>query len=738
MSEHNKKKDSSSSNPIEKPHNALSGEILYSILVDLNIVRKSTLLYPPGHHQVKKSALNAFDRLQPIFTAIPEITIGVASDTLILDGKPLEPHHTIYRELARSLFSHGIVVLTLSRGLVAQELAFFWAILAKNVDQLQAEGGIDNAVKQYAIEHIKITLVDYDKFQITEESEIARNQTSDPAAFDSKIWQEFATQLMDNPSEQAHAYINPQIIAQLINKQPEKVNAVLKQYQKMLKNHLAKKTVDQLSSKSDRETISSINKLLHELNPQLKSQFLDTTLNECNQSVSLSQTFIAQLSQNLVAEMLQKANQEEGRISESLMNLMQKIIPTIDDTKESLSVKEAMDLDTSEKDQYQELFKQEDYENFVDRGYDLTLRRLGQGLNQENRLQDLKANFLNQENVLEQPYLDQHIIRAIKGLMDRCDSSEEYQDYSIKVVEIARKAIQKSQFQIVFEAIEIFNQHLKEKKSDEIRKIAQAAHAKLTDSKLIENLVQTLDQFDSQVPPHIGPLFKAIGPKIVPSLVERFMQGGQGEKQQTILKVLKQYQKESVAAAHQLVQRSDIEQIKKMIFLIRKIEDRASCAYLRSLVAHTNPDVSEKALAALLYFNDPWGIFFLRDHLNSKNPAEIAKMITMVGDYRIKEMVPDLATLLKYAALSKTDIKRNSELVTAMGKIGDAAAIPYLQKLLQHSWSLYRSNLRQLKVHIFTSLKGYPSAEIKPLLDIGPKLKDKTVDHICRQLTSPK
>jgi hypothetical protein len=41
-------------------------------------------------------------------------------------------------------------------------------------------------------------------------------------------------------------------------------------------------------------------------------------------------------------------------------------------------------------------------------------------------------------------------------------------------------------------------------------------------------------------------------------------------------------------------------------------------------------------------------------------------------------------------------------------------------------------------VHIFTSLKSYPINEIKPLLDIGPNLKDKTVDQICRQLTSPK
>jgi hypothetical protein len=282
----------------------------------------------------------------------------------------------------------------------------------------------------------------------------------------------------------------------------------------------------------------------------------------------------------------------------------------------------------------------------------------------------------------------------------------------------------------------MFNQHLKEKKSNGIIQTAQSALAQLTDKKVIDGLIQTLDQFDSKIPPTIGPLFEVIGPKVVPPLVQRFVQGGHSEKQHLFLRILKRYKKESTAAAHQLVQRNDIEQVKKMIFLIRKIDDRASSAYLRSLSAHTNSEVSDRALTALLYFNDSWGIFLLRDRLNSRDPDEISKAITIAGDYRVREMITDLSRSLKFAALNKTEIKRNMDIVTAMGKIGDAAAIPYLIKLLQHAWSLYRSNLRQLKVHIFSTLKGYPSNEIKPLLEIGFKIKNKVIDQICTQLSS--
>ena len=739
MSESNKKKSSQSIEFVKNSPGVMDSKIISSALVDLNIVRKSTLLYPLEHHQVKQNSQKACNQLKPVFVTTPKVNIGVAADTLLFGGKTLDSQNSIYKELALSLSSQGIIVLTLLKGLTADELAFFLATLAKKPNQLQAEGGIVNVLKQNGIQHIQVTLIDYDKFQITEESEIVRDQTDDSTSSHQNIWQDFTTQLMNNSLGQAHHSIDPQHIARLLNEQPEKVNVVLEQYKRLVNNHLKKDGKDQLSLESD-NTISGINSLLHELNPQLRHQFLSTTLKQCTQFAEApqAQTFISQLSQNLVAEMLQQTNQKNGRISESLMHLIQKIVPTIDGNDEGSLPDDALVFSASQKDQFQELFRQEGYENFVADEYDQTLRQLGKASNKKRILASSQSPFFKEENSLEQPYLDQHIIRALKGLMDRCDSSDEYRDYSFKVVEIAQESFKKKTFRIAIEAIDMFNQHLKEKKSDEIIHAAQTALAQLTDSKVIDDLIQTLDQFDSKVPPTIGPLFEVVGPKIVPPLVQRFIQGGHGEKQRIFLRILKRYKKESVAAAHQLVQRNDIEQVKKMIFLIRKIDDRASSAYLRSLAAHTNPDVSEKALAALLYFNDSWGVFLLRDRLNSKNPDEISKAIAMAGDYRIKEMVTDLSKCLKFAALNKTEIKRNTDVVTAMGKIGDATAIPYLTKLLQNAWSLYRSNLRQLKVHIFSTLKGYPSNEIKPLLKIGPNIKNKTIDQICTQLSSPK
>ncbi|MGD9213078.1 MAG: HEAT repeat domain-containing protein, partial [Desulfobacteraceae bacterium] len=442
--------------------------------------------------------------------------------------------------------------------------------------------------------------------------------------------------------------------------------------------------------------------------------------------------FISQLSQDLILEMLHQANKRKGPISESFMHLIQKIGPTINENDINPSINNTLELIDSTKNQYLELFNQEDYGKYIDQDYDSTLRQLSSRcpINKDNAEKiSEKVEDFNRSN------LNLHILRAFKSLMENCVVPDEYNDYAAKIIEIAKENIKRKNYEYAFEAIAVFHQHNSSEKPEEIAQAARKALSQLTDSKLLEDLIQTLDDPKTKLPPAIDSLLNAIGPKIVSPLVKRFIQGGYGEKQHSVLNILKHFKKESVAAAHQLVEHDNVEKIKKLIFLIRQIDDRASSAYLRSLVAHANRSVSREALAALLYFTDPWGIIFLRDQLNSKNSDDMTQAITISGDYHVIEMVPHLIAYLKYNALSKTDIRNNRNLIIALGKIGDTAALPHLEKMIRSAWSIYRSNLKQLKIDIFNSLNNYPIDKIEPLVMLGNKIKDKYINQICNQLS---
>lgn len=740
MSDEKKQKKATPSAPADQTlSDGLNSELITSVLTDLNIARKSTFLYPLDHDQVKQSTFRAGTRLESIFAITPEFKIGVAADTLLSSGKTLDPLNPTHNELAGILTRQGIIVLSFLKGITADELAIFLSTLAKSSDDIHAEGGLINYLQKKGVTHVQVTLIDYESFNITDESEIIRNNTDYNREAPKNIWHDLAAQLLDNSSQQPRQNIEPHNIAMLLNLQPEKTKSALDQFEKIVDKYLQKQESPQTIPKGS-ESISAINALLNDLNPDLRRQFLTSTLNRCDQSPQSQETqdFISKLSDNIVVEMLQQVNQMDIRISESLMHLIEQIYPTIDDKKVKKPFEVPNKLSSTQKEQFQELFKPEAYENFVPENYNHILKQLGRSPTPDSDIKIENSALLKELNNLNQPQLDQHILKALGSLMANCESTEEYKTYALKIVEMAMQCLYHKDFSTVYEAITIFNDHMNSMESENIRNTARAALDKLYSPKTMNEIIQTLHQPSSKLPPAIAQLLEAIGPKIIPALVDMFMQGSYGEKQASILTILKQYKKESVAAAHKLVHRNDIEQTKKMIFLIRQLDDRASSAYLRSLVAHTNTDISREALTALLHFNDHWSIFFLRDKLNSDNPDELSQAIAIAGNFRNKAMVPDLTARLKFNALSKTDIKRNADIVSALGKIGDTAAIPHLAKLAQSAWSIYRSNLKELKLLIFQTLKGYPAKEIAPLLEIGRRAKDQAIQQICNQLSADK
>ncbi len=737
MSKH---KDHKTSFPIDsnKIPATVDMSIISTAIADLNLTRKAVQLYPLNHDQVKQHAKKAYEQLEAIFTDSPEISIGAALDQLVIAEDILDPSNPSCRDMAQSLAAHDIIVLTLSKGLTPEEIATFFAILVQKPGQIKLEGGLNRCLEKNVVKHIKIKLVDYQKLNITDESEILRKQDDDSGAPPSSdIWQHFAAQLLGISEEENISDIHPVYVAQLLNQQPIKANEVLQQYEQLIRKQLQTNEQEQ-SSLKNREAIVKINDLLEGLNPNLRHQFLTSTLNQCNQAADVNQTrtLISRLSYDLVADMLHQANQKESRISESLMNLIQKLSTTIAQQKKVSSSSRPSDTAAAKKETLQELFTRENYENYVAEEYHQTLHHLSQSSNQKDS--DLLPNKMEEvvKEALDLSQVNQHVLRALNGLMIQSENPTEFAAYSIKVIEIAKENLEKSKFDIVLEAIGILRNHCTSASSPEIIHEAQTALDQIITPDMSHSLLEVLNRHPDKLPQHLGPLLQALGPQIVPELVSRYLQGGTGERQQAILSILKDYKKESVDAAHKLIQHNDIDKIKKMIFLIRQIDHRASSAYLRSLVAHTDPNISREALAALLYFDDPWGVFFLKDRLNSDHPNEVVQAIAMAGNYKINAMLPDLAGRLKYAALSKADIKRNIDLVQAMGKIGDSAAIPYLIKIINSSWSLYRTNLRELKTNVFKTLKCYPAKEIVPLIKIGRKTKDKTIVQICDRLST--
>ena len=91
---------------------------------------------------------------------------------------------------------------------------------------------------------------------------------------------------------------------------------------------------------------------------------------------------------------------------------------------------------------------------------------------------------------------------------------------------------------------------------------------------------------------------------------------------------------------------------------------------------------------------------------------EIFEMaLTISGAFRVKEVVPDLITLLKKMAKRGSDFDHKIPIVKALGQIGDPRALDALNHILASKSLLYKGPLQRLKEAISLTLKCYPCDE---------------------------
>jgi hypothetical protein len=141
-----------------------------------------------------------------------------------------------------------------------------------------------------------------------------------------------------------------------------------------------------------------------------------------------------------------------------------------------------------------------------------------------------------------------------------------------------------------------------------------------------------------------------------------------------------------------------------------------------------------EALSAFLKFKGPGAINLLRNAIHDKDPDFASQAVALAGHYRIPDVVGDVLSKIKRVILFETDYAENEEIIKVLGNIGDARAVPELEKLAGATWSLYPSSLMHMKETIYASLARYPREKIAGLLRMGEKLNSDTIRTICSQL----
>jgi hypothetical protein len=690
-------------------------KILSKFIYALNISRQHCLSYPPDHPQVTRSAEQLIDLLTKLLEFRDQLTIGIARDTLLIQGSALGQKNAVFRKLAGELFELGIAALTFSTGLSIEELLRFQFLAIRRPEELQEKGGLAEACRSLELPHLKITAIDYDSFSITEQSEAGSADAQLEQDKSESLWDRFVSGIVegtlspDGDLSRPNA-VDPELVADYLSRRQAASSGAeaLASYEETITSFLRELDVEGRSHSHRTEALDKLGNFVDGLNPELRRQFLSSTFNSLGSRDELAKDVLAHLSNDALFAALEDVNEHRLTIPPTIMNLLGKLAQHTD----SSNVIAGEALSSAELGEHlRSLFREDDPDRFIPGTYQHLLHSIVS-------LEDIPAIENSEVTALRQELLGQQVeTQVCNVILDllRQDSGDEDNDtLRQNLMELFTYFIEIGQFDYLVELHSSLNKSAATSADGKLNELSNA----FSDSGFLDEVLMTLSVWDKSQFEKITELIRKVGPLFINPILNRLAV----EKRMS----LRRYYIERLLEMRDAVREPVMLRlrdsrwyvVRNLIGLLRQLNDPVVLYAVRSLLRHPHPQVQLEVYKTLKQFHDPEANQYLVMELSSGDRQRQWQAIKQIEKPTSPELRDALIQLLELKDLSRDGFDLKTRAVAELALIGDPAALPGLEQLLQSRSLLHSGNLGRLKKTIVTSLRHYPKKETQEILDL--------------------
>ena len=698
----------------------LDAKLLSDAVIELNISRRSVGMYPPEHPIVRTSIERAFEHLQKLFEIRVEITLGIAKDVLIVDEYTLDRKNPVFREFAQTLHAKGIAAVTFSLGLNQTELKRLHELISAK-DTLLGKELVELAEKE--ISHIRLSPIDFGNFCFVEGA-----QRSGTACGD--VWEDYVYGLLegklgDGDGIQGILSIPPETVADVVNAAlPEEASN--ESYERVITAYIKKKS----ASKISREAFAKFFSFIDRLKPEIKQQFLSRAGSRLTEDIGDVEAIINGMTPEAFEKIVELLTENSSIIPTTLKNLIDKLssikkgkMGHFDFFYNDTAVLHDIELG----DEVFKLFGEDNFHAYVGKEYQRELERM-LGVKAEDN-----TRFIPFRKECEEEAIDKEALDILLELLDEDYlKAEDYLTLITKLSEFMNVFTETGRFEeILFTYNTLMTHVLSGKFKNEASSIVDYF---FHSEEFIAKLVEAFKLWGRKDRDGAIRLARALRRTIIIPLFDVLDEEKDASMRKFLLSMLEAIGSDVIPLAVKRLADSRWFVVRNMICLIRDCNGKKQLDKIRKFLKHENVNVSMEALRTLLYFKTLDAIPQLRACLQSEDQGIRKGAIRLAGIYRVKEAVPYLIKYLQKRDLFGTEAYYKTDLVRALGEIGDVRAVETLGKICHARALFYRSDLEGLKVEIFKSLENYPLESVTKLVDLGLRSRNEEIHALSEKL----
>lgn len=691
-------------------------QLLSDAITELNVSRRNVAIYPEGHPLVKKSLNRTYELLQRLLELKKDITLAAAKDILIADNHQLDKKNPVYTELALQFSNLNIACIKFVRGLKIEEIYEFHKLLSEKPENLFQKPP-QELIKQYSLTHIEIEFINYDLFVLD------RDKTAKPES-KASIWERYVYGLLEGTLKADNLSgviqeIPPDILAGLLNKKmtDDIDNEV---YDRFITTYVKVMPRDDFSSREVRKLID----FLSFLKPELKKQFLISAVKFASEHIDTMTKSLNDLPLDKIIELLGIINELRITLPEELENTMKKFIQPgetglkildfgerriVDDYFFSQEVADLLQKNNTEV--YTSGAHQKDNQDFPHTDADTAGYP-------DNEIKNINTSF--KEEILEK----EHCETLLELISYDVLTEEDYEGFLNTMKESCMLFTERGQYGEVLKILQILEKNLGENRFPRITSsVLQHLNSKEFMSLLVESFCLTGKQFMDEAIKLLG----HYGEKIIPFLMEALIEEKSKDERLFLINVITGFGEKAVNTALNHLDDNRWFVSRNMLQIINECGGKEAIPHIKRYRHHTDPRVSLEALKCILKTGDHIAIATLREYLESDSSMQVEMAIKLCGEYRQKEMVPDLLRMLKKKKMTGKGLNEKILIIKTLGEIGDIQALDTLRELVSIKSLLFKGAAEKLKEEIYKTLKNYPYNAIEDMVTAGLHSKNENI-----------
>lgn len=694
----------------------LDAKLLSDAVIELNISRRSVSLYPPDHPIVEESLKKAFAYLQQLFELRAEITLGVAKDALFVDEYQLDRRNPVFKEFSLSLHAKALAAVKFRKGLSQNELLAFHSLITRD-DALVGKTLI-TASKSGNMPHIELTPIDFSMFGFVESE-----QRADGTA--GEVWHEYIYRLLEGNlpegSEDMVLEVPPSQLSSAVNSAA--IDETAGAYDRVITAYLKRQNQPRLSS----ESFSKFFSFIEQLKPEIKQQFMSRTTEHINANIKDIEAALADMTPEVFEQTAEEVVRKSSLIPETLQNLMAKFsgIKTGAGFQSGLSqTGNAQIHDIEFGDDVREIFEQDNFSSYVTEDYRKELNMMLAAPSAVNVESDMIRDGCSYEAI------DKALLSVFFEILeDDCVTEDEYLELLTKLSDYVNSFLETGRFEEMLDVYnilssQVFGGRYRDKASSMVNYFFRS-------EDLISRTVASLRMWGRKDREGAIRLAKALKLHIIAPLLDLIAEEKDAGMRKFFLSLLESIGGDVIPYAVQRLNDNRWYVVRNMLYLLRECNAVRQAAQVRKFIKDRNVIIRIEALSALLHFQTPDAVPFLKFYLNSEDAEMLKGAVRLAGKYRVVDAVPPLISLLEKKDFLGNTSAFKTDVIKALGEIGDARAISPLLNLYNAKTLLYRSFHEQLKVEIFRNIANYPPDALKPLIAAGLSSSNEEIQRIA-------